>query len=333
MSARQLLAVLGVVSVVGLAALTRPAQAQPSADQILADIGLSAEDKQKVLNGEFVTPDLAGVSETDLSISIVFVVKTSPEALSKQILAGDLITVDSQVQAYGKLSPKGSLADLAGLRIADGSAQTLSSAQAGEALNLGTREIAAFKALSGGAPAAVQAQLQKMLLARYQAYLASGLTAIVPYDRGGGRTTDPGVELRKASQAARGLEKYMPAFKAVLLGYPKATVPGMEEDFRWVHYDIRGKPTYVLVHWLSAATGAARAVVQRQYYVSTGYNAQQAVAGFLPIQGGTLVVYASHAFTDQVAGFGGSLKRGIGRHVMTDKMTEMFEVGRTKVRQ
>jgi hypothetical protein len=286
MRARQLLAVFGLVSVVGLAAVTRPAQAQPSADQILADIGLSADDKQKVLNGEFVTPELPAVSDTDLSISMVFVVKTSPDALSKQILAGDLITVDSQVQAYGKLSPKGGLADLAGLRIAAASAQTLSSAQAGEALNLGTREIAAFKALSGGAPAAVQAQLQKMLLARYQAYLASGLTAIVPYDRGGGRTTDPGVELRKASQAARGLEKYMPAFKAVLLGYPKATVPGMEEDFRWVHYDIRGKPTYVLVHWLSAATGAARAVVQRQYYVSTGYNAQQAVAGFLPIQGG-----------------------------------------------
>ena len=84
---------------------------------------------------------------------------------------------------------------------------------------------------------------------------------------------------------------------------------------------------------LAAADGAARAVVQRQYYVSTGYNAQQAVAGFLPVQEGTMVVYASHAFTDQVAGFGGCLKRGIGRHVMADKMTEMFEVGRTKVRQ
>ena len=84
-------------------------------------------------------------------------------------------------------------------------------------------------------------------------------------------------------------------------------------------------------HLLAASDGAARAVVQRQHYVSTGYNAQQAVAGFLPVSGGTLVVYAGHAFTDQVAGFGGSAKRGIGRRVMAEQLKRLFEAGRTKV--
>jgi len=39
----------------------------------------------------------------------------------------------------------------------------------------------------------------------------------------------------------------------------------------------------------------------------------------------------SHAFTDQVAGFGGSMKRSIGSSVMARKMREIFEAGRKKV--
>ena len=82
---------------------------------------------------------------------------------------------------------------------------------------------------------------------------------------------------------------------------------------------------------LAASDGAARAVVQRQYYVSNGYNAEQAVAGFLPVQGGTVVTYTNHTFTDQVAGFGGGVKRSIGRRMMASKLTQMFETARSRV--
>lgn len=328
---RKILAALGLVGAVSLPCFTSPAQAQPTADQVLADMGLSPDDKQRVLSGEFVTADVGAVSERDLSFAIAFLVKTSPDALSKQIVAGDLITADSQVQTHGQFSAAGSPADLAGLRITNDEAKTLSNARAGEALNLSTGEIAAFKALQSGTPQAIQQQLQRMLLTRYQAYRASGLAGIAPYDRGGGSTTNLASDLRKAGQAAKSLQKYLPAFHAVLLGYPKATLPGMREHLFWVKYNIQGKPTYVLTHVLAASDGAARAVVQRQYYVSTGYNGEQAVAGFLPVQGGTVVVYAGHAFTDQVAGWGGSMKRSIGRRVMADQMKKMFEAGRKQV--
>jgi hypothetical protein len=333
MRLRDVLLVLTMMNAVTLALGAEPALAQPSADQVLTDFGLSADDKQKVMNGEFVTPDLASVSDRDLSVALFFLVKTSPDSLSKQIMSGELITTDTQVKTHGRFSATGSLADLAGLKIGNDVAKTLTSAQPGEALNLGTKEIAAFNALQGGTTQAVQGQLQKMLLDRYQAYRAAGLAGMVPYDRGSGRTSDTAGDLRKASQATPGLEKYLPAFRAVLLGYPQATAPNMQQDFRWVYYNIEGKPTYVLVHMLAVAAGATRAVVQRQYYVSTGYNAEQAVAGFLPVQGGTLVAYSSHAFTDQVAGFGGSMKRGIGRKIMADRLKAMFEAGRTKAKQ
>ena len=309
------------------------ASAQPTAEQVLTDAGLSADAKQKVLNGEFYSGDLSALSDKDLSVSLAFMVKAAPADLMGQIMAGNFVTADSQVQAYGKFNGAGSLGDLSGLQVSSGAAQSLMGAQAGSSLNLSTAEIAAFAALQGGTQQAVQQQLQNMLLARFQAYQTSGLPGIVPYDRGGGSTASPGNELREASQGAAGLQKYLPAFQAALLGYPQATVPGMQQNFYWLNYNIDGTPTFVLTHVMAAADGAARAVVQRQYYVSTGYNCEQAIAGFLPVQGGTVVVYANHTFTDQVAGFGGSMKRSIGRRMMASKLKQMFDTARGMVTQ
>jgi hypothetical protein len=291
---------------------------------------LSAADRQRVLSGEFVTGDVPAVSERDLSFAIAFLVKTSPAALGKQVVTGQLVTADAQVQAHGEIKGAGTLADFAGLKITGDEAKTLAAAKAGDALNLSASEIAAFEAVRGAGPEAIQQQLQKMLLARYQAYRTSGLGGIAAYDRGGGRTTDHAADLRRASEAAAGLKKHLPAFQAVLLGYPKAAAPQMQESFFWVKSNIQGKPTYILTHLMAAPDGPARALARRQYYVSTGYNGEQSVAGFLPVQGGTVVVYASHAFTDQVTGFGGSMKRSIGSSVMASKMKEIFEAGRKK---
>jgi hypothetical protein len=310
--------------------LAQIAQAQPTADQLLTDAGLSAGDKQNVTGGQFVNFGVKGVSERDLAFAIAFLVKTSPEALAKQIVAGELITADAQVKAFGELSSAGSLADFAKLTLTGDEAKALANAKPGSALNLSASEIAAFKALSGGPPAAVQEQLRRMLLARYQAYRASGLAGIAGYDRGGGSTSDPAADLRKASQATPALQKYMPTFQKVLLDYPKATVLGMEEKFFWLKSLIHDEMTYVLVHILVAADGPARVVVRREYYVSTGYNAEQSVAGFLPVQGGTVAITTAHAFSEQVTGMGGSMKRSIGSKIMASKMKEIYEAGRDR---
>lgn len=333
MRRRMILAGRGAAGGLSLFCLVNVAQAQPSADQVLTDAGLAADDKQSVLSGQFVSVSVGAVSERDLSFAIAFLIKTSPESLSKQIVGGELVTADAQVKAYGGLTGTGSLADFAKLSITSDEAKALTSAQAGDALNLSTSEIAAFKALAGGTTQAIQDQLRRMLLARYQAYRASGLAGIAPYDRGSGRTADPASDLRKASQAAQGLQKYLPGFQKVLLNYPQATLPGMQQNFFWLKSLIEGKTTYILTHVLVASDGTARAIARREYYASTSYNAEQSVAGFLPVQGGTVVVSTSHAFTDQVTGFGGSMKRSIGSKVMASKMKEIFEAGRDKAQK
>jgi len=318
----------------GLLGIPGRADALPSADQVVADMGWSAADKQSILKGEFVTADQAGVSERDLAFALAFLVnRSTPDAIAKQLVAGDLVSADAQVQAHGVVSGSGSLADFAGLKITADEAKALSSAKAGNATNFSAAEIAALKTAPGGTAEAVQQALRQLLLARYHAYRAAGLAGLAPYDRGGGRTTGVALDLRKASEATSGLAKYLPAFQKVLLGYPKATVPELRENFFWVKSIIQGKPTYILTHILSAPDGEARAIARRQFYASTGYNAEQSVASFLPIQGGTLVVWASHAFTDEVTGFGGSMKRSIGSSIMASKMKEIFDAGRKKVGQ
>src|SRR5262249_45436250 len=137
-------------------------------------------------------------------------------------------------------------ANYAKLTLKSDEPQALANAKAGDKLNMSASEIAAFKALAGGAPQAVQEQLHRMLLARYQAYRASGLSGIAAYDRGGGKTSDPAADLRKASEATRGLQKYMPGFQKVLLDYPKTTLPGMQEKFSWFKSLSHDDMTYVV---------------------------------------------------------------------------------------
>jgi hypothetical protein len=323
-------AILRSLTALALLCIATSARAQPSADQVLSEIGMSAGDRQRVVNGEFVSAKVAGVSERDLAFATAFLVKASPDELGKQILAGTLVTTDPQVQAFGSLGSPPSLADFAGLKLTADEAKQLADAGSGDRMNLSAGEQDAFKIEKGGAPEAIEDRLRRLLLSRYEAYRASGLAGIAPYDRGGAKT-DVASDLRKASEAATELNARLPGFEAVLLDYPRATFPGMEQRFAWVKSNVRGKATFVLAHILISPAGEARAFVRREFYVSTGYDAEQSVAGFLPVTGGAVVLYMSHAFTDQVAGAGGSVKRSMGSRIMADKMKEIFENGRKRI--
>jgi hypothetical protein len=321
-----------VLSAAVVTLLAQRMEAQPTAAQILSEMHWSQADQSRVLAGEFVMKDVTAVSPRDLSVRMAFLVPLAPDELSRRVLAGELIGTDPQVVSSGELIGAGADSDLAPLRISDATARALANARPGFALNLSAGEIAAFNALRGAPTAAVQQQLRHMLLERYRAYRAAGLGGIAPYNRGH-RTTDVSEELRTASEAAGELKKYLPDLQRQLIAYPEPSAAPLEQRFRWLQYDIDGAPTFVLMHEMGVALGAARALVQRQYYVSTGYNAEQAIGGLLPVQAGTIVVYTNHTFTDQIGGFGDALKRSIGRRVMASKLKQIFDATRTQIRQ
>jgi hypothetical protein len=303
---------------------SHPVCAQPSAAQVLSDMGWSASDQQRVLNGEFVTTDAAGTSDKDLALSIAFLVKTSPADLSEQIIAGNILASDPQVQASGEFSSAGSLADLARLQVGTEPLQTFLNARPGEALNLSAVEIAAFNALQGAGPQAALPQLRKMLLDRFQAYKTSAWQESRRMIGAARRPTSP-----------RSCAK--PRCAQVLKIRPLSSdVDGPSARHRPRH--ATSLPLGALQHrrrhdgadaLITATDGGTRggpAPVLRQRWLQQ----RTSRGGFLPV-GGTIVAYTSHTFTDQVAGFGGGVKRDIGRRMMASKLTQMFEAARNRI--
>jgi hypothetical protein len=300
----------------------------PTADTLLTDVGFSTSEIADIMAGKIATKSIAGAHERDLATAFAFYVKVPPAELVKSLKAGLMGKIDPNEIARGSISPAGAIADFAALTLkpdADSRAKRYSSAKAGDDLNLSTDEIAAFNKLGASAAVSdVEAQVRQALLARYQAYHSNGLAGIAPYARGSGDSRAVADDLRKSLDAVKNLKKYAPAAYAAMLNYPSAQPAGTEDGFRWVHLKAHDVPTIVLAQGLTVPDGDGFVVLQRQFYVSEGFNCEQAVAGFLPAQGGTVVVYSNHTSTDQVSGFGGGAKRSIGSKLMASELEGIF---------
>ena len=237
--------------------------------------------------------------------------------------------MDSNTIAFEVISGAPTPASFAKLTLEPGAqarAQAYLNAEPGSDLNLSSEEIAAFDKLGSNAEAAaVEQALRSALLARLQAYQAKGLAGAAPYARGDGKTRSPADDLRSATRASKRLQKLAPNAHDLFLNYPASKPPGTREAYRWEHYQAHGAPTIALMHSMYVPEGDAWAIVQRQFYVSGGYNCEQAVAGFLPMQKGTLVFYTNRTSTDQVEGFGGGAKRSIGSKLLASELEALYK--------
>ena len=300
----------------------------PAADVLLADLGLSAGEIAEVKAGKIVTRSVTAIHERDLATSFAFFAPIPPAELVKQLREGLMVKVDSNTISQGEISAAGSLDDFEPLALTPGGAARAHryTADVDEALNLSAEERAAFGRLPATAPVPeVEAQLRAMLLARYQAYRAKGLAGIAPYARGKSEARAVADDLRRSLDSLAALKKYAPQAYTAMADYPKSQPAGSEDRFTWVQLMAHGAPTIVLTQGLVVPDGDAFLVMQRQFYVSEGFNAEQAVAGILPTAGGSIVIYANHTSTDQVAGFGGGAKRSIGSKLMSSELQEIFE--------
>jgi hypothetical protein len=301
----------------------------PEAATLLADQGLSAEEIAQVQAGKMVRFELKAASDRELVVGLAFHVPVSPADLVKRSRNDLLDRVDATVSAHGRVSKAGAVGDFEKLTFrsdAKSRADAFVNAGPGDALNLSLQELAAFQKLGkAAAPSAVEAQLQKLLLARVQAYRSQGLEGIDSYARAGGDSRSPAEELRTATKASAGLQEYAPTAYQYLLAYPKGQPEGTEEAYRWSQFEAHGVQTVALTHVFVVPDGDARIFVQRQFYVSASYNAEQAIAAFLPAKGGTVVVYSNRTSTDQVTGFGGGAKRSIGSKLLASQIESLFE--------
>ena len=313
-----------------IAASAGPAAAQArTAASFLTEQGFSQDQIAQVEAGNFVTASIQPSGEREIAAAFAFMVPASPTELVNQLGKGLVDQTDSNTLAFEIISGPPSLATFSKLTLqpdAQSRSQAYLNAAPGTDLNLSNEEIAAFQKLgSSASTAAVEQAVRSALLARLKAYQASGLAGAAPYARASG-SRSPADELRTATKASsKRIQEAAPNAYQLLLNYPASKPPGTREAYRWAHYIAHGAPTIALMHSLYVPEGDAWLVAQRQFYVSAGYNAEQAIAGLFPIQKGTLVFYTNRTSTDQVEGWGGSAKRSIGSKLLALELEALYK--------
>jgi hypothetical protein len=324
-------ALLGIVA----AAHAEP-HVSPRAQALLSALPFTATERQKILDGGLVTtasPDSA--SNRELAITMAFLIADPPADLVAKFRTAADYTRDETVTAYGAIRD-GTVADFAGVTLKPAGvaeARRFVDVQPGLDLNLSMAEIAAFSALGDDASVdAVETELRKRLLARYQAYREHGLAGVAPYARADGKESKPGDELAKAATTSHVLAQEAPEVVRALLDYPRTQPANAKQSFFWVNFAIDGRPTLSLTHRMSLTqSDGTYVLVDRHYYVSRSHNDLQIVAGVFPVDEGALVVYSNRTVTDQLGGFGAGTKQALGRKIMSSRIATLFSEIRSGV--
>ena len=223
----------------------------------------------------------------------------------------------------------GSLDDFAGITLTNAKVmdKLYTNAKSGSDLNLSKDEIAMFNKCKTHEE--VEQCLRQVLLDRFRAYKKNGLGGIKPYARSK-KEFSPGEELKSQIAAGKLLPKYSPIFNKYASEYPNNKPDGVMESYFWVNSIIDDKPTIALVHRVGMPQSLGYVYMERHFYLSRSHNCLQGIGAALPVDNGAgaVVLYATRTSTDQVGGFGGTAKRGIGNKIMGGRMSENFERAR-----
>ena len=221
----------------------------------------------------------------------------------------------------------GSLDDFKGIKLTNEKVmdKLYLKAAPGSDLNLSKDEIALFKKCKTHDD--VENCLRQVLLDRFREYKKIGVAGIKPYARSK-KEFSAGDELLNQIKAGKILPKRSPVFNKFLLEYPNNKPDGIEESFFWVNSIIDDKPTIALVHRVGMPQDGGFVYMERHFYISRSHNCLQGIGAALPVDDGAVVLYATRTSTDQVSGFGGTAKRGIGNKIMGGRMAENFERAR-----
>ncbi len=300
---------------------------------LLNQLPFSQEEKQRVLQGELVTTQVEESEDHELAVLLAFIVKTTPAELKQHFMKGTWIDLPEPIIMHQKLTQLSTVKDLSKLKFSANESDKIDSflsAQAGNDLNLSATEIKQFQAIVSSPPKnivkkAVEEQLHKLLLNRFQAYVSQGAKAIPPYLRDEGKQFYLGEYFQRITGFDSILQQHYPIFYKTLKNYPLQKPKGLQESFFVLKLEVEGHPTFALMHRMLLEEGDAFAVSLRQFYVTQSYNGEQGLGLFVPIKQGVLVLGLFRTSSDAVAGFGSSVKHSVGRRLLAYNLTQYYE--------
>lgn len=299
----------------------------PDAQELTQQLGIQQQDVAKLNQGEVVFFNVAESNEKELAAGAAMYFPAAPSKMAGIIKSKALSSIDTEITVEGAIPLQATLDNFKGFAFKAGSdeAANFLAATPGSKFNLSTEEFQGLKATSSQQPDAASQAYRKILLQRWQAYRKNGLKGVATYDRGNGTEANPGGELRSATQDSKILARYFPELYKFWLNYPAALPAGAQETFFWRNRKVESRPTAILVHRVMLSTDAGELILARQFYAGHSYNSNQLTIACLPYRDGSLVFYANRTFTDQVAGFGSSLKHSIGGEQARGEMTKLLK--------
>lgn len=312
------------------------AQESITLDEVATTLKLTDEERQSLMNGEFVQRSEEEVSKKELAAMLLLVIAEPLDKCLAQAKNLDWLRADKDVIAFKDLGAEPTadgFKDAVFTSEEGDEVRKLAKVKAGSDFNLSKEEIALFQKLgqehSGRCdqdPACSKAAneaFSNMLFTRLQAYRKGGVAAIDPYDRGGDAAS-PAEELKSGGETLEFLEKEMPSLYAAFMEYPASPIDGVEHTFVWKKHRVQDRPTFVLLHRMLHEGEGGVILLEREFYVSQSYNSLMTASGAFAKDDQTLLVYINRTSTDQVAGFGSSMRHGIGRKMMVSEIKKNY---------
>jgi len=299
----------------------------PNSQELIQQLGIQQQDLASLNQGEIVFFNVAEEDEKELAAGAAMYFPAAPSKMIGIIKSKGLAPIDTEIAEEGAI-PLQATQDAFnrfGFMAGSDEAANFLTATPGSQFNLSTEEFQELQATSSAQPDAASQAYRKVLLQRWQAYRKKGLKGIATYDRGNGTEANPGGELRSATLDSKVLARYFPELYKAWLNYPAALPAGTEENFFWRNRKVESRPTAILIHRIMFSSDAAELILSRQFYAGHSYNSNQLNIACLPYRDGSLVFYVNRTFTDQVAGFGSSLKHSIGGEQARGEMTKLLK--------
>ncbi|MDP2098261.1 MAG: hypothetical protein U1D70_10770 [Methylobacter sp.] len=314
-----------MVVVVGLLG-TLSAQADNASEvpALMKLLGIEAKQLAALEQGKTVPFDIAENNDKELAAGVVMYLPAKPAAVVKLINEKSLAAIDTDIMAQGMIPVNATLESFKGFSLKAGSseAKKLLRAEPGSQFNLSTDEFNSLSSIKAADADAASHAYRAILLQRLQAYRQQGLKGLAHYDRGDGLFARPAEELRAATMANKVLTRYFPDVYKAWLNYPAVVPAGATEQFFWLNRKVEDRPTAILGHRILLSSEAGEVMLSRQFYVGHSYNSNQLSIACLPYRDGSLIFYANRSFTDQVTGFGSSVKHSIGREQMRGEIVK-----------
>lgn len=195
-------------------------------------------------------------------------------------------------------------------------------ARPGFLLNLSREEVSELDGIGDeGAAAAVRRAIHELLEDRYRGYRDRGLAGIAEYARGKDEIVAPGELLERSLESATGLEAFLPVFERAWHDYPKSDFKARDDTFFWANLEVDDRPAWLLAHRYAGD----QVVGQRTFYVSHFFDAGTTIVGWVPVREGRVFFLTNRLWLDRLSGFGASIKRRLGRRLLSNQMTERLE--------